>query len=151
MRQKTEVFSDDETEDTSVCDDETEDRSSWINSEVYRDILSAQIQSNGAKLIGWRFIVQMDSDPKRNPGVFEDKKAEYSAMAESISWSEPDWTAFHSLKTKLKTERATNKQQLKSAAVKTWQTSQRRNPVSDDVHEFRIKAVIACKGFSTKY
>ncbi len=36
MRQKTEVFS----------DDETEDRSSRINSEVYRDILSAQIQSN---------------------------------------------------------------------------------------------------------
>ncbi len=27
-------------------DDETEDRSSWMNSEVYRDILSAQIQSN---------------------------------------------------------------------------------------------------------
>ncbi len=41
MRQKTEVFS----------DDETEDRSSGINSEVYRDILSAQIQSNAAKLI----------------------------------------------------------------------------------------------------
>ncbi len=33
-------------------------------------ILSAQIQSNAAKLIGWRFIVQMDSDPKRNPGVW---------------------------------------------------------------------------------
>ncbi len=50
MRQKTQVFS----------DDETEDRSSRINSEVYRDILSAQIQSNGAKLIGRRFIVQME-------------------------------------------------------------------------------------------
>ncbi len=45
-------------------DDETEDRSSQINSEVYRDILSAQIQSNRAKLIGWRFIEQMDDDPK---------------------------------------------------------------------------------------
>ncbi len=37
-------------------DDETEDRSSRINSAVYRDILSAQIQSNAAKLIGRRFI-----------------------------------------------------------------------------------------------
>ncbi len=45
-------------------DDVTEDRSSRMNSEVYRDILSAQIQPNAAKLIGWRFIVQMDNDPK---------------------------------------------------------------------------------------
>lgn len=30
----------------------TKDRSSQINSEVYRDILSAQIQPNAAKLIG---------------------------------------------------------------------------------------------------
>ncbi len=35
-----------------------------MNSEVYRDILSAQIQSNAAKLIWWHFIVQMDDDPK---------------------------------------------------------------------------------------
>ena len=40
--------------------DVTEDRSS----QVFRDILSAQIQPNAAKLIGWRFIVQMDNDPK---------------------------------------------------------------------------------------
>ncbi len=45
-------------------DDVTEDRSSWMNSEVYRDILSAQIQPNAAKLIGRRFIVQMDNDTK---------------------------------------------------------------------------------------
>ncbi len=37
--------------------DVTEERSSWKNSEVYRDILSAQIQSNGEKLIGRLFIV----------------------------------------------------------------------------------------------
>ncbi len=45
-------------------DDVTEDKSSRINSEVYRDILSAQIQSNAAKLIGRCFIVQIDDDPK---------------------------------------------------------------------------------------
>ncbi len=51
MRQKTEVFSDERQkclvmmrQKTEVfSDDETEDRSSRINSEVYRDILSAQI------------------------------------------------------------------------------------------------------------
>ncbi len=44
--------------------DVTEDRSSQMNSEVYRDILSAQIQPSGAQLIGQCFIVQMDDDPK---------------------------------------------------------------------------------------
>ncbi len=59
-------------------DDETEDRSSRKNSEVYIDILSAQVQSNGAKLIRRRFIVQMDNDPKHteksNQGVLKVKK-----------------------------------------------------------------------------
>ncbi len=45
-------------------DDVIEDRSSQKNSEVYRDILSALIQSNGTKLIGQTFITQMDGDPK---------------------------------------------------------------------------------------
>ncbi len=40
-------------------DDVTEDRSSPKNSEVYINILSDQVQSNGAKLIRRRFIVQM--------------------------------------------------------------------------------------------
>ncbi len=47
---------------------------------------------NRAKLIGRRFIVQMDDDPnhtaKTNLGVFKGKKVEYFAMAESISWSD---------------------------------------------------------------
>ncbi len=43
-------------------DDIVEDRRSRMNSEVYRDILSAQIQLNAAKLIGWCFIVQMHND-----------------------------------------------------------------------------------------
>ncbi len=44
-------------------DDVTEDRISRKNSEVYRDIVSVQIQSTGAKLIGRHFIIQMDDDP----------------------------------------------------------------------------------------
>ncbi len=61
----------------NLIDDVTEDRRSQINSEVYRDILSAQIQPNAAKLIGRRFIVQMDDDPthyKSNPGVLKVKQ-----------------------------------------------------------------------------
>ncbi len=89
---------------------------------------------------------------KCNPGVFEGKKVEYSAMAESISWSQPDWAAFHSLKTKLKAERPTNKQQLKSAAVKTWQSITKEETQSLLMStRSRLKAAIACKGFSTKY
>ena len=46
-------------------DDVTADRSSRMNSEVYRVILSAQIQSNAARLIGRHFTVEIDNDPKQ--------------------------------------------------------------------------------------
>jgi len=45
-----------------------------MNSEVYRDILSAQIQPIASKLIAWHFIVRVYNEPKHteknNPGVF---------------------------------------------------------------------------------
>ncbi len=55
--------------------------------------------------------------------------------------------AFHLLKTKLKAERHTNKQQLKSAAVKTWQSITKEETQSLVMSmSSRLKAVIACKG-----
>ena len=45
-------------------DDVTADKSSRINSEVFRAISSAHIQPNASELIGRRFTVQMDNDPK---------------------------------------------------------------------------------------
>ena len=42
--------------------DVTADRRSRMNSVMYRTILSAQIQSNTAKLKGLRFTVQMNND-----------------------------------------------------------------------------------------
>ena len=46
-------------------DDVTDaDRSSRMNPDVYRSLLSAQIQPNAAKLRGRCFTAQMDDDPK---------------------------------------------------------------------------------------
>ena len=69
-------------------DDVTAVRSSKMNSEVYRAILSSHIQPNATKLIGRRFTVQVDNDPKHTAkathGFFEGKEMEYSSMAKSV-------------------------------------------------------------------
>ncbi len=104
--------------------------------EVSRDILSAQIQPNGAKLIGRSFIVQMDDDPKHT----EKATQEFLKVERWMQWpsQSPDLYpiehAFNLLKTKLKAERPTNKQQMKSAAVSLVMSM-----------SSRLKAVIACK------
>ncbi len=76
-------------------DDVTADKSSRMNSEVFRAILSAHIQPNASELIGRRFTVQMDNDPKAycksNQRVFEGKEVDCYAMAKSITWPESDW------------------------------------------------------------
>lgn len=43
----------------------TQDRTRRLKSEVFRDVLSAQIQPNAAKLIGLCFTIQMDNEPKQ--------------------------------------------------------------------------------------
>ncbi len=83
--------------------------------------MSAQIQSNGAKSIGRRFILQVDNDPKHTEKATEEfLKVKKWIILQWASQS-PDLNliehAFHLLKTKLKAERPTNKQQLKSAAA----------------------------------
>ena len=47
-------------------DDVIADRSKTMNSEVYRNVLYAQIKPNASKLIGRHFIMQQDNDPKNN-------------------------------------------------------------------------------------
>ena len=47
-----------------VIDDVTHDGSSRINSEVDKNILSANLQRHPSKLNGWNFIMQQDNDPK---------------------------------------------------------------------------------------
>ncbi len=118
-------------------DDIVEDRRSRMNSEVYRDILSAQIQLNAAKLIGWHSIVQMHYDQKHTAKATQEFLKVKRWIFLQWSSQSPDLNmikhAFHLLKTQLNAERPTNKQQLKSAAVKAWQ-SIRGDPVSGDVH-----------------
>ena len=45
-------------------DDMIEDGSSRMNSEVCRNVLSVHIQPNSTELIGRRFTVRTDNDPK---------------------------------------------------------------------------------------
>ncbi len=123
-------------------DDVTEDRSSQKNSEVYRDILSAQIQSNGAKLIGQHFIVKNIRWPKtyskNNLGVFEGKEVEYSAMAKSISWSQPDWSCISLAEDKTKSRKTHKQTKTKVSCSKGLLKHHRGgNPVFSDVHEFQ--------------
>ncbi len=100
-------------------DDVTEDRSSQKNSEVYGDILSAQTQSNAAKLIGRCFVVQMDDDPKHTAKATQ--KFLKVKKWNILQWpsQSPDFNpiehAFHLLKTNHKGG----------------------NPVFADIHEFQ--------------
>ena len=48
-----------------ICiDDVTHDGRSRMNSEVYKNILSANLRRIAFKLIGMNFIMQQDNDPK---------------------------------------------------------------------------------------
>jgi len=78
-------------------DDLTADQSSRMNSELYRAILSAQIQPNAAKLIGLRFILQMDNDPKHTAKatqVSQGKEVGCFSMAKSVTCSQPNRACF---------------------------------------------------------
>ncbi len=105
-----------------------------MNSEVHRDILSAQIQSNAAKLIGWRFIVQMDDDPKHTvkatqkflkvkSGIFGNGRVSLliSTRLSSISLAE-------------KTHKQTKTVSCSKGLAKHYKGG---NLVSGDVHEFQ--------------
>ena len=119
-------------------DDMTEDGSSRMNSEVYRNILSAHIQPNSAKLIGRGFKIQMYNDPKHTVKAtqefFKANKWNILQWASQSPDLNPIEHAFHLLKTRL---RSANKQQLKTAAVKAWQSISKHLKSFCDVDEFQ--------------
>ncbi len=120
--------------------------------QYYLLIFSQMLQ----KLIGRRFTVQMDNDPKHTAKATKEflKGKKWTVM----QWpsQSPDLNpiehAFHLLKTKLKGKCPKNKQELKTVAVEAWQSITR-----DETQRLvmsmrsRLQAVIDCKGFATKY
>lgn len=137
-------------------DDVTHDGSSKMNSEVYRNILSANLKKDATKLIGRSFIMQQDNDPKHTAKTTKE-------FIRGKNWRLLDWPSqspdlnpiehvFYLLKRRLKGVAPQNKQQLKEAAVKAWKSITKeefKSLVMSVGH--RLDAVIASKGFATKY
>ncbi len=137
-------------------DDVTADKSSRMNSEVFRAILSAHIQPNASET-HWTALHSADGhDPKHTAKATKEflkgKKWTVYAMASQSPDLNPIEHAFHLLKTKLKGKCPKNKQELKTVAVEAWQSITR-----DETQRLvmsmrsRLQAVIDCKGFATKY
>lgn len=137
-------------------DDVTRDRSSIMNSEVYRDILSRHVRPNATRLVGRQFILQQDNDPKHTANATKQfiktkkwKLLEWPSQSPDLN---PIEHAFYLLKKRMASEFPRNRQELKQTALKAWES------ISLDytarlVHSMprRLEAVIANKGYSTKY
>ena len=67
-------------------DDITHDGSSLMNSEVYKNILSANLETrrNASKLIGRNFIMKQDNAPKHTAGTIKD-------LIWMMKWNVLDW------------------------------------------------------------
>ncbi len=141
-----------ETGSLVFIDDVTADKSSRMNSEVFRAILSAHIQPNASELIGRRFTVQMDNDPKHtaksNQRVFEGKEVDCYAMAKSITWPESDWACISLAEDKTEGKMPQEQAGTEDVAVEAWQSITR-----DETQRLvmsmrsRLQAEIDCKGF----
>ncbi len=122
----------------------------WTNDNkgIIHNILSAQIQSNAAKLSGWRFIIQVDNDPKHiAKATLEFLKVKTWIILQCPSQS-PDFNlieqAFHLLKTKLRQKDPQTKKQLKPVEVKAWQSiTKEESQYLVMSMSSRLKAVIA--------
>lgn len=70
-------------------DDVTDGGSSRMNSVVYRNILSSNLQRNASRLVGRRFVMQQDNDPKHTAnitkGLHRGGKMEGFRLAEAVT------------------------------------------------------------------
>lgn len=62
-----------------------------MDSEVYRAILSAQIQSNATKLIGRHFTVQMNNNPKHTAKAIQ--SSDLSLIEHAFDLLTTEWKA----------------------------------------------------------
>ncbi len=97
--------------------DVTHDGSSKINSEVYRNILSDNLQKDATKLIVRSFIMQQDNDPKHRSS--SGQEVEGFRLAKSISTLKPYRACLLPAKEEIE---GSNPPKLKEAAVKAWKS-----------------------------
>lgn len=120
-------------------DDVTADRSSRMNCEVFRAIVSAQIQSNAVKLIRQCFIVKTDkAHCKSIAGLSQGK--EMSSMIKSV-------TCLNSVE-----HMFFLKQQYKNED----KVAQQRPDTASEIRKHLVMSMFSrvvshCKGFSSKY
>lgn len=129
--------------------DATEDGCARMNSELYSDVSSAQIPPDSVKLIG---LEDSNTDCESNPDVFKAKKWNILRWPSRSPDLNPIERAFHLPRTKPKAERPADIRHLKTAAVNAWPsvTNEETQRPAMSVGS-RLRAVIACKGFSTEY
>lgn len=137
-------------------DEITDDHSSIMNSTVYINILRANISTNARKLIGRRFWLQQDNDPKHKSKATTDflkqqkwKILEWPSQSPDLN---PIEHMFHILKTKMADTCPANKAELKRVTIDAW-NSINESTCKTLVHSMqrRLTAVIANKGYATKY
>ena len=85
-------------------------------------------------------------------GVHQGREVEGFRLDKSVCRLKPYWAAFYLLKRRLKGETPQNKQPLKEAALKAWRsiTKEECKSLVMSVGR-RLHAVIASKGFTTKF
>lgn len=142
--------------DLVFIDDITHDGSSIMDGETYRQILKKYIEPNGKKLVGRGFILQSDNDPKHTAKVTKELIAKKKWKVLNWPSQSPDLNpiehAFHLLKKNMRSQNPRNKAELKENASKAWKDLD-PSVIQKLVRSIprRLQAVIANKGYATKY
>ena len=140
----------------TYIDDINIDGSSIMTSATFQEILRTRVCQDASKLIGRRFVLQMDNDPKHTSKVTK-------AFLKQQKWKILEWPsqspdinpiehAFHLLKCSLKKASPRNKAELKKKATEAWEgiPSAKIEKLVNSMPS-RLQAVINCKGYATKY